>query len=189
MSRGFQHNAIVEHAACVELAAIQHRIAEAIRERNAVARYYLDRNARAHVLADQLGVSRATFYRMLVDDPTPKPGPGSPFTNPTTNAQIAEVIERRRTRNHPTSETVSTTPASKKLRKVLDKINEAPLPATAKARRQPVDSQPGGQGQPSDSPRPKRATSAKSVAAKPAAKSRRQSPAGTKTKAAGASSN
>lgn len=67
MSRGYQADELAEHAALTELAAAEQAVTAAIEHRRYVIRRALDQGARAHVLAEQIGVSRATLFRMVAD--------------------------------------------------------------------------------------------------------------------------
>lgn len=173
MSKGFQPNPILEHAGLLEIAAAQADIEHATKERNALIEHYISQGVRAHVIAAQLRVSRATLYRMIAATTAPEaPSRAARAEKP----QVEPAPGRAKTRT------------SKKLAAATARIDAAPLPATqAKRSRQAVDSHSGGQGQPARRSRAKAATSSSKTAAKPAAKSRRQSSAGTKASTSGVS--
>ncbi len=65
MSRGFQPDDLAEHAAGLELAAAIEAMHAAEEHVYEVARGYLDRGCRSHVIAAHLGISRSTLHRML----------------------------------------------------------------------------------------------------------------------------
>lgn len=65
MSRGFQPDPVAEHAALVELAAAIAAWQTAEEHARTLAADALDRGCRANVIADALGMSRATLYRWL----------------------------------------------------------------------------------------------------------------------------
>lgn len=82
MSRGYQPNPIAEHAACVELAAALASYKQAAEELQALIEHHAGRitmgghayysgdsnGVRADVLANYLGISRSTFYRIARGD-------------------------------------------------------------------------------------------------------------------------
>ncbi len=65
MSRGYQADPLVEHAALTELAAAVRAWQDAEVEVREVIRRGLDQGARSHVLAEQVGMSRTSLYRWL----------------------------------------------------------------------------------------------------------------------------
>lgn len=67
MSRGYQADELAEYAALVELAAADEAVKRAIEHRRTVIVRAMEQGARSTVLAEHLGVSRATLYRMTAD--------------------------------------------------------------------------------------------------------------------------
>ena len=65
MSRGYPVNPVVEHAAAIELAAALQAWQDAENAAKHTARHWLGRGARSTPIAEQLGMSRSTFYRWL----------------------------------------------------------------------------------------------------------------------------
>lgn len=68
MSRGYQVDPIAEHTAATELAAAWQSWTDAENEARHAAQRALDSGARAHVVAEGLGMSRSTFYRWMASD-------------------------------------------------------------------------------------------------------------------------
>lgn len=65
MSRGYQADPLVEHAALTELAAAVRQWQDAEELARSIAGRALADGARSHVVAKQLNMSRTTLYRWL----------------------------------------------------------------------------------------------------------------------------
>lgn len=68
MSRGFQPDPLVEHAALTEVAAAVQQWRDAEAQVRHVLRRALDDGARSQVIAEAVGMSRTTLYRWLSSD-------------------------------------------------------------------------------------------------------------------------